>query len=171
MKVFEIGYYHDYISPKTAAYLKKHASEVSGVPGLTQIGANAGLENQDALRFLNDLYSDLKKDLNEVLTQRILDRQFIDERVKACYELNKKLEHDFLSQDYQTILGLEDSKGRIVIGPKNSDYCNADSKRPIAPIPEFMKGPHVTLFGPPGTEKMAINAMNTYHRDGRCSSR
>jgi len=164
MESFEIGYYHDYISPKTAAYLMKHASEVPGVPGMAQIGANAGLETQDALRFLNDLYLKIKADLKNVLTQRVLDRQFIDERVKACYELNKKLDHDFLSKDYQTILGLEDSKGRIVIGPKNSDYCNAASTKPIAPIPEFMKGPHVTLFGPPGTEKMAINAMNTYHR-------
>jgi allantoicase/malate synthase/CubicO group peptidase (beta-lactamase class C family) len=78
--------------------------------------------------------------------------------------LNKKLHHDFLTSEYQTVIGLEDSKGRIVIGPKSPDYCNAVNNRPIAPIPEFLKGPHVTLFGPPGTEKMAINAMNTYHR-------
>lgn len=165
MKTFSIPYYHDYISPSLAAELLKQARSVRGVEGLVEIGDGGGLETTEALNFLCQLYETLEPTLQKVLNQRIQDRKFIDERVKACHEFNKKLEHDFLSPDYQTILGLEDGNGRIVIGPLNRDYCNAKSSAAaIAPIPEFLKGPHVTLFGPPGTAKMAINAMNAYHR-------
>jgi malate synthase len=31
-------------------------------------------------------------------------------------------------------------------------------------IPKFLEGDQVTLFGPPDTEKMSINAMNAYNR-------
>jgi malate synthase len=165
MNTFSIPYYHDYISPSLAAELFKQAKNVADVDGLVEVGEGGGLETKDALNFLCELYKTLEPSLQKVLNQRILDRKFIDERVKACYEFNKKLENDFLSPDYQTILGLEDGNGRIVIGPLNQDYCNAKpTAAAIAPIPEFLKGPHVTLFGPPGTAKMAINAMNAYHR-------
>ena len=165
MKTFSIPYYHDYISPKMAAELLKQSKPVIGVDGLTEVGTGGGLETTDALKFLCQLYEILEPELQKILNQRIQDRKFIDERVKACYQFNKNLHHDFLSADYQTILGLEDGNGRVVIGPLNQDYCNAKSSAAaIAPVPEFLKGPHVTLFGPPGTAKMAINAMNAYHR-------
>ena len=165
MKTFSIPYYHDYISPSLAAELLKQSTKVTGVEGLLEVGTGGGLETTESLNFLCQLYKVLEPELQKVLNQRIQDRKFIDERVKACYEFNKNLQHDFLSADYQTILGLEDGNGRIVIGPLNEDYCNAKPKAAaIAAIPEFLKGPHVTLFGPPGTAKMAINAMNAYHR-------
>ena len=128
------------------------------------MGQGGGLETDASLQFLCDLYNKLKLDLKKVLDQRMTDRKFIDERVKACYEFNTSLEIDFLDSKYKTILGLEDAKGRIVIGPKAKDFCNSRTNAAIAPLPEFLKGPHVTLFGPPGSAKMAINAMNTYHR-------
>ena len=31
-------------------------------------------------------------------------------------------------------------------------------------VPPFLVGEQVTLFGPPDTAKMAVNAMNAYHR-------
>ncbi|MGZ3692592.1 MAG: hypothetical protein ACXVAX_13875, partial [Pseudobdellovibrio sp.] len=132
---FEIPYYHDYISPELAQFLLNQATPVEGVSNLKQVGNNGGLETQEALQFLADLYEKLEPSLKKVLTQRQLDRKFIDERVRACYEFNKNLNHDFLSPDYQTIIGLEDASGRIVIGPKNSDYCNAMAHKPIAPVP------------------------------------
>lgn len=161
---FEIPYYHDYISEELADFLLKEAKPVLGVPDLLEVGQGGGLETTEAMHFLCELYRDLEPELKKVLQQRIADRKFIDERVKACFEFNQSLHRDFLDPEYKTILGLEDASGRIVIGPHTNEYCESRSDKPIAPIPEFLRGPHVTLFGPPGSAKMAINAMNTYHR-------
>ena len=104
MKPFDISYYHDYISPALAEELLSQSIPVDGISTLQQVGPSGGLETKDALQFLADLYSKLSSPLKKVLEQRVLDRRFIDERVKACYELNKKLKHDFLTSEYQTIL-------------------------------------------------------------------
>lgn len=161
---FEIPYYQDYISEDLAKFLLKDATPVAGVPNLFEVGMGGGLETTAAMHFLSELYSDLEPELKKVLHQRIADRKFIDERVKACFEFNTNLKRDFLDPEYKTILGLEDASGRIVIGPHSNEYCESRFDKPIARIPEFLRGPHVTLFGPPGSAKMAINAMNTYHR-------
>ena len=160
---FSIPYYHDYISPAQARAQLAKARAVKGVAGMLEVGSGGGLETEDALIFLAAVYSAVKDDLAAVLRQRAIDRKFMDERVKACARFNSEMGREISDPDYVTILGLEDSAGRIVMGPKTADYCNAGGK-PIAPIPEFLRGPHVTLFGPPGSAKMAINAMNSYHR-------
>lgn len=160
---FEIEYFHDYISPSLAKYLLAQAVPVEGVNGLDEVGRGGGQETPESLTFLVKLYHHLKPELQRVLAQRTADRKFIDERAKACYALNQRLERDFLDPNYQTVLGLEDTHGRIVIGPKTPNFCDAGGK-PIAPIPAYLQGPHVTLFGPPDSAKMAINAMNAYHR-------
>ena len=161
---FEIPYYQDYISEQLAEFLLKEATPVAGVPDLLEVGSGGGLESRAAMHFLTDLYTDLEPDLKKVLKQRTVDRKFLDERVKACFEFNINFERDFLDPEYKTVIGLQDNTGRIVIGPHSAEYCEARADKPIAAIPEFLKGPHVTLFGPPGSAKMAINAMNTYHR-------
>ena len=161
---FEIPYYQDYISEGLADYLLKDAIPVDGVTDLLQVGNSGGLETSQALHFLADLYRDLEADLKKVLTQRVNDRKFIDERVKACFEFNEKMKRDFLDPEYKTVIGLADASGRIVIGPHSNEYCESRPDKPIAPIPNFLKGSHVTLFGPPDSAKIAINAMNAYHR-------
>lgn len=161
--VFDIPYYHDYISPALAAHLFAQATPVPGVEHLSQVGPGGGLETKESLAFLAELYRRVGGELASVLARRIADRRFVDERVKACYELNTRLGRDFLDPDYQTVLGLEDANGRIVVGPKTPNYCRKGGA-PVAPIPDFLQGPHVTLFGPPDSAKMAINAMNAYHR-------
>jgi len=163
---FEISYYHDYISRSFAKELLTHSKPLGAVNGLRMVDRSPeGLETDEALGFLCELYEGLKPDLQKVLEQRILDRRFIDERVRACYQFNQSMGRSIENSDYQTILGLEDSSGRVVIGPKTSHYCRQDSSRkPVAPIPAFLQGPHVTLFGPPESAKMSINAMNAYHR-------
>jgi allantoicase/malate synthase/CubicO group peptidase (beta-lactamase class C family) len=161
--IFKIKYYHDYISPELAEYLFKQASPVQGNPDLLQVGGNQGLETPEALKFLTDLYESIQDDLNKVLNQRIADRKFIDERVKATSQFNTEMGREISDSNYKTIIGLEDANGRIVIGPKSQNYCKSGGA-PIAPIPEYLQGPHVTLFGPPDSAKMAINAMNAYHR-------
>ena len=156
-------YYQDYLSPEMYQHLKKTATPVPGIPGLTQLGENRGLETPEALKFLVELYQALAPELGAVLKRRTQDRAFIDQRVAALYEFNQKEGVDYLSVDYQTILGLEDGDGRIVVGPKRADYVKKGGQ-PIAPLPEYLTGAHVTLFGPPDSAKLAINAMNAYHR-------
>ncbi|MGE3975257.1 MAG: serine hydrolase [Bdellovibrionales bacterium] len=160
---FDIEYYHDYISPSLAEHLLSQSKKNSQVPDLSEIGTGGGLETPEALQFLVQLYEAIQEDLKSALEQRVIDRKFIDERVFACSEFNTKLNREITDENHQTILGLEDAKGRIVIGPKNQNYCQSGGQ-PVAPIPSFLQGPHVTLFGPPDSAKMAVNAMNSYHR-------
>lgn len=162
-RFFAIPEYHDYLSPALARHLLAQSREVSGVPGLREVGKGGGLETKEALRFLVDLYSELRPELGRLLALRRADRKFIDERARACSELNSELSREITDPDYLTVLGLEDGKGRIVFGPKSSDYARAGGKR-VAALPDYLQGPHVTLFGPPDSAKMAVNAMNAYHR-------
>lgn len=160
---FEIPPFHDYVSPALARKLLAEGRAVSGVPDLVEIGQGGGLETHDALKFLTSLYDEVRTDLATVLNQRVADRKFIDERVQACFKFNQAHGRDILDPDYQTILGLTDGHGRIVIGPKKQGFQRGGGN-PVAPLPDFLQGPHVTLFGPPDSAKMAINAMNAYHR-------
>lgn len=159
-----IPYYNDYISESFFNYLMTKAKPVDGVADLYQVGALSGLETRDSLAFLCELYDLVKDELNSVLNRRIVDRKFIDQQTKACFEFNTFLKRDLLSAEYKTILGSVDSTGRIVIGPKNEFYSKRGKGKPIAKIPTYLEGNHVTLFGPPDDTKLSINAMNAYHR-------
>lgn len=160
----EIPYYTDYVSPAFQDYLEKEARPYPGVAGLMHIGNTGGLEDVNSLRFTCELYDLVKEQLNTVLNQRIIDRKFIDQRTRCYYEFNQQQDLDFLDKNYKTILGDEDSDGRVVIGPKLENYCGKSDGKKVAPIPDFLQGFHVTLFGPPDDPKLSINAMNAYHR-------
>lgn len=164
MKSFEIPYYHDYISPEIFSKLIKDAKNYPQVEGLKHIGETGGLETPESMQFLCDLYVATKGELAKVLEQRILDRKFIDERTASCYKFNQSLKINFESSDYKTILGHEDSHGRVVIGPISKFYAKSGGGKKISEIPDYLKGNHVTLFGPPDNAKLSINAMNAYHR-------
>ncbi len=165
MKVsaFEIPYYEDYLSPTLARELLKDAKEVSEIPRLKHIAPLKGLETPDSLRFLLALYQATKEKLADVLHQRQKDRSFLDERMRACAGFNQRHDLDVHDSDFQTPLGLMDTEGRIVFGPLQAGYARAGGPE-VAPIPPYLAGYHVTLFGPPDTAKLAINAMNAYHR-------
>ncbi|MCM2348532.1 MAG: serine hydrolase [Bacteriovoracaceae bacterium] len=163
LKKSEIVYYDDFISPKIKAHLLKSATPVPGFVDLMQIGEGGGLEGTESLRFLCELYDSVKDELNLVLKRRARDRKFIDERTRALASFNHEMKRDYLSPDYMTIFGQEDADGRIVLGPKSENYARSGGK-PVAPIPEWLSGNHVTLFGPPDSAKLSINAMNAYHR-------
>ena len=164
MSKIDIPYYEDYLSQSLIEHLEKESQPVEGVPGLRSIGTQGGLETTASLRFLLELYQRLKEPLHRVLTQRKIDRKFLDERTRACFELNRSLNIDLKDPDYQTVLGHEDGDGRIVMGPKNEFFCKKGYGDPIASLPPFLKGTHVTLFGPPDDAKLSINAMNAFHR-------
>mgnify|MGYP003349656949 CR=1 FL=1 len=49
-------------------------------------------------------------------------------------ESGRELGLEISDPEYRTVLGLEDSEGRIVIGPKGEHYC-LPGGAPVAPIP------------------------------------
>ena len=160
----EIPSYRDYVSAELIEHLKPQMVQVPGIAGLFQVGTGGGLETQDSLRFLCELYEAVKPELVSVLGQRVADRAFVDQRTRACFELNASLNIAYGDPAYRTVIGQEDAEGRVVVGPLNDFYCRAGSGAPISPIPEFLQGGHVTLFGPPDDAKLSINAMNAFHR-------
>lgn len=162
-----IRYYDDYLSEEIYQKISGQLKSINGVEGLEMTAEPRGLENTKSLQFLCRLFECVHPHLKQVLNQRIEDRKFIDDRVKALYETNTELGLDYFSTDYESIMGLQDAKGRTVIGPLLDDYCTFDASKEhakVAPVPEYLQGNHVTLFGPPDTKKMAINAMNSFHR-------
>lgn len=167
MKNFEISYYNDFISPELFEYLLRESTSYDGVDGLEHVGQTGGLETPDSFKFLCELYELLKDDLKKVLERRVTDRQFFDQRTKACFEFNKSLKIDFLDPLSQSVIGHQDARGRVVVGPKAGIQSKSYFKKngsPIAPLPDFLQGHHVTLFGPPDDAKLSINAMNSFHR-------
>lgn len=157
--------YQSFLSTALKAFLLKEAKPLHGIEGLQSIGESGGLESVDSLNFLIELYKQIKPELVRVLNQRIEDRKFIDERCRALSEYNSEFGISVTDEDYKTVLGLEDKDGRIVVGPLNPNYWKTENQKPVASIPEYLKGAHVTLFGPPDSAKMCINAMNAYHRE------
>jgi allantoicase/malate synthase len=163
LKKSDIPYYEDYISSDLQDHLLKSAKPFKGVPHLVHVGESGGLESKESLTFVCELYDAVKDELNFVLNRRIRDRKFIDERTLALAGFNQEFKRDFLSPDYKTVFGMEDGDGRIVFGPKSDHYCR-EGGNAVAPVPEYLQGTHVTLFGPPDNAKLCINAMNAYHR-------
>lgn len=161
---YEIPYYEDFLPPAFLTESIKSMVEVEGVNGLLtkkELQSRfSKIETPEALNFVISLYNQVKADLNLILDRRGVDRALIDEKVLECVASNTKNNIDYLDPDYKTVLGLKDNSGRLVIGPHETE-CPADWK---IDIPKYLEGDQVTLFGPPDTKKMSINAMNAIHR-------
>lgn len=156
--------YQEFVSPALIQHLRRFMQPVRGVEGLEHIGAQGGLETNEALQFLCDLHDEVVGELCTVLQQRVQDRAFMDQRTLACFHMNRALHIDFRDPDYRTILGETDASGRVVMGPLCEGYFRKGGGPMVAPIPEFLQGHHVTLFGPPDDAKLSLNAMNAFHR-------
>jgi malate synthase len=142
-------------------------------PGL--LGEFGHLETPEALGMMCALYEEIKPALARLLEQREIDRAFIDERTAQYAKENQGI--PYLSPLYKTVIGDRDDRGRLVVGAHKLSESQegraggpeADSlTSPPAPlkrvsIPDWLKGDQVTLFGPPDTLKMSINAMNALH--------
>lgn len=160
---YDIPYYLNYLPPQLLSRLEETSQPVSAVEGL-KVAAGLrerfpNIESDEALRFVCDLYEATFPDLNKILQQRIIDREFIDAQTQLFKPRN--LTVDYLSGAYQTIIGKPDSSGRIVVGKQPGAARNSVSQ---VEIPGFLEGDQVTLFGPPDTAKMSINAMNAVNR-------
>ena len=155
-----ISYYHAFLSPKLISTLWE---EAESVPTLTSMRVTPGLQQQfpnietpEALRFVSTVYCTMRNSLNTLLEQRGIDRDFLDKQTQHYVEQNQGV--DFHSAEYQTALEDVDEQGRLVLG----SIKPPSEIKPVS-IPDFLQGPQVTLFGPPDTVKMSINAMNSFH--------
>ena len=162
MKKFDIPYYLDYLSPQILERVQASGESVAAIPELTVTpGLRASfpnIETDPALEFVCELYRATRDHLNTVLQRRRTDRAFLDEQVKQLTEKNETCSID--SPEYESVIGMRDNVGRVVIGPLES-LASVDEQ---VSIPEFLEGYQVTLFGPPDTARMSINAMNALNR-------
>ena len=163
---FDIPYYLDYLSPQLLRRLEQEGEAVDAVdglvvaPGLRQEFSD--LETDEALQFVCELYRRCRGELREILEKRGVDRAFLDHQVEQCVQENEGV--DYLSEEYKTPIGRRDDQGRVVLGPLPREERTPVEELPQVEIPPFLQGEQVTLFGPPDTEKMTINAMNALHR-------
>ena len=155
--------YENMIPPNLLEALSRESRRVEGCPGLMVnerlLKEKSPLETLEAQRFICTLYERCATELYKVLQQRVIDRALIDERTASYVEENQDLE--YLSPNYKTVLGVRDPQGRLVVGPYPTDGKDESTRR--VKVPSWLAGDQITLFGPPDTEKMSINAMNALH--------
>ena len=166
--------FSDYLSPALLVFLMNRAEPVPGVKDMHRINTiatreenlseeNLSLETPAALQFVCDLYDQVYGDLEHLLRQRNLDREFIDAQTTQCVKENQTNHYRYDSPEYKTVIGQQNLNDCVVVGPLQEKYMFAQGSK-ISKLPEYVQGPHVTLFGPPDTKKLSINAMNAWHR-------
>lgn len=154
--------YHDFLAPELIARLDADAVPVPEVPGL-RVAAGLrelypAIETVDALGLVVEVHRAVEEHLARVLDQRVADRAFVDARTRELAPRN--VGRPYGDPEYATVLGLRDDAGRVVVGPTGAPppaVARVD-------VPAFIAGDQVTLFGPPDTARMSINAMNALHR-------
>ncbi len=154
--------YADFVPAPLLAALQASAEPVETVPGLCIAPGlrtrHPTIETDAALQVVVDVYRAVAEDLKQVLAQRATDRAFVDATTLRLVQENDGLAvHD---PSYQTVIGQRDANGRLVVGPLPGPRPEAQT----VSVPAFLQGEQVTLFGPPDTPKMCINAMNALHR-------
>jgi malate synthase len=152
--------YVDFLTPTLSAALLD-ACEPTGVPGLTSArGLQQDfpeLESAEVLGLVVEVYRAVAPRLAAVLSQRTRDRAFLDGRCAELVRINAG--KDITDPAWRTPIGEMDEAGRVVLGPQP-----AVTEAPFTAVPPFLRGHQVTLFGPPDSARMAINAMNAVHR-------
>jgi len=161
----DVPAYTDFLPEPLLDRLRADADAVPEVPGLrVQRGLREEfpkIETIEALEVVAAVYRRVRADLSAVLEQRTVDREFLDAAVSECASEGARRGVSWSSPDYPTPFGRRDDAGRTLLGPlpdaERADAITVD-------VPEFLRGEQITLFGPPDTPKMAINAMNALHR-------
>ncbi len=161
----DVPAYLDFLPAPLLAHLDGSAEPVAEVPGLrVQQGLRTAfprIETVEALSLICAVYEEVRDELAAVLAQRVADRSFLDELTADCAARSDAAGLSWSSPDYPTAFGARDSAGRVVLGPLPAE----EQAEPAAvQVPDFLQGEQVTLFGPPDTPKLAINAMNALHR-------
>jgi malate synthase len=133
---------------------------------------DARLESDEMLALAAELFTRVKPSLERVLARRAADRAQIDAAMRDATQFNRHLalEHDVAHPLYRTALGAtdRDAPNRVLFGAHvgSAATFNVASQggRRVAALPPHLQGAHVTLFGPADSARMAVNAMNAFHR-------
>ena len=112
---------------------------------------------------LTTVYDAVSPLLANVLTARASDRALIDTWTSAAAAENIAAGRDVASPDYLSVVGMADGD-RVLVGPNSDSWREPQTGSPVAPLPPHLQGFHVTLFGPPDSAKLAVNAMNASSR-------
>jgi hypothetical protein len=133
------------------------AASASVLEDFATAKAAAGqLESQEALAFVARVFRAVGEGLGRVLRQRGLDRAWIDSSIAATTAPPEMGPQPGPLGQVQA-----GSNGYIPFGPLNgSAYRSGQGRRPVAPLPAHLRGPHVCLFGPAEGVKSAAAAMN-----------
>jgi len=162
MSSVDIPAYLAFLPEPLLAALMRDAEAVATVPGLAVTrGLQAEfpeLESTQVLGLVVEVYRALRAELAAVLAQRTVDRAFIDAETLACASNN--VGRSIRDAAWETVIGRRNGNGDVVVGPALS----TPSTPVQVEVPDFMRGEQVTLFGPPDSARMAINAMNALHR-------
>ncbi|MCC6620573.1 MAG: hypothetical protein IT385_04925 [Deltaproteobacteria bacterium] len=157
----DIPAYASFIPGPLCEALAARAEPVPAAPGLAVApGLRAAfprLESDEVLGLVAEVYREVRATLADVLEQRRIDRAFVDEVTRGCVADNAG--RVISDPTWATVVGRRDARGRVVVGPQPSP----PEALPVH-IPEHLRGPQVTLFGPPDSARLAINAMNAIHR-------
>lgn len=156
----QIPTYLEFLPGPLRERLWSTAEPVGAVEGL-RIAAGLRAEfphllTDEALALVVEVYAATRDRLAAVLAQRVVDRAFLDAGTAALVDANRDLAYD--DPRYGTVLGARDATGRVVVGPL------PPSPSPTVSVPAYLVGEQVTLFGPPDSAKMSINAMNALSR-------
>ena len=163
MSIQRIEAYSDFLKPAfLQSMLDANLYESSPILGLeiyrhlqTQYPK---IETPQALAFMVEIYEGIADHLNEILAQRKKDRAFLDQ---LTLDLKKKNEGiDYLAKEYATVLNHQDAQNRKLVGFHDQPIKEIKAVQ----IPQAFQGEQITLFGPPDSAKMTINAMNAFHR-------
>jgi malate synthase len=164
MARYDIPEFLDFLPPDLLDRLAAASEPVASVPGLVVApglrAEFAAIETDEALGFVVELYRATRTHLGRVLAQRARDRAFVDATTADLVERNRH--RPYLSPEYETVIGRKDAAGRVVVGPPDARAATRADRRVV--VPDFLVGDQVTLFGPPDTAKMSINAMNALNR-------
>lgn len=142
--------------------LWQSAEPVASIPGLRVAAglrtAHPTIETDAALGVVVAVYRAVRAELNRVLERRVQDRAFVDARTAALRPEN--VGRSVADPGYRSVVGERDASGRVVVGPTGVAAPEMDAVE----VPEFLRGEQITLFGPPDSPRMSINAMNAMHR-------
>jgi malate synthase len=166
--------YLDYLPAPLRARLAADADPVPAVPGLSVArGLRASfptIETDEALEVVVEVYRTIAAPLSAVLEQRKVDRAFVDDVTASLVAPNARVA--YTDPAFQTVIGAKDASGRVVVGPitaapedsRPAPITAAPPPLMTVDIPPALAGEQITLFGPPDTARMSINAMNALHR-------
>ncbi len=153
--------YADLLDAPLLRALRATQRPVERVEGLTVEGRLLDrfgeLLSPDALELLVEIHRACRSDLEQLLQRRATDRATLDRWVEEAVAENG--DTPYLSPAYRTPIGRADDEGRVLVGPSGEEPPCSEVQ-----VPPFIAGTAVTLFGPPDSAKMCINAMNALHR-------